>query len=197
MKKHYNDSTKDAARAVTVGAVVMIWVDPRAASHARGVMAIVFAAKETGGILACSDGGVIVNGITKKEWWIAADGYALKVMHDEMVVLSPNLAEVQKQILAGTFSAKQHPGLGSVALEIAQFYRVLCSDPKLGSYKSNLCLSCLVNLGTDAIQFLGWVPISIFWELMPFSSVHTLDSHKIIVLVPIGDFQQWVREVQS
>jgi hypothetical protein len=69
---------KDAARAVTVGAVVTIWVDPRVASHAHGVMAIVFAVKETGGILACSDGGVIVNGVTKKEWWIVADGYAIK-----------------------------------------------------------------------------------------------------------------------
>ena len=107
MKKRYNDSMKDAARAVTVGSVVTIWVDPRVASHARGVMAIVFAAKETGGILACADGGVIVNGITKKEWWIAADRYSLKATNDEMVVLSPNLAEVRKQILAGTFSAKQ------------------------------------------------------------------------------------------
>jgi hypothetical protein len=107
MKKRYNDSMKDAARAVTVGAVVTIWVDPRVASHARGVMAIVYAAKETGGILACSDGGIIVNGMTKKEWWIAADGYALKATHDEIVVLSPNLEEVRKQVLAGTFSAKK------------------------------------------------------------------------------------------
>lgn len=107
MKKRYNNSMKDAARAVTVGSVVTIWVDPRVASHARGVIAIVFAAKETGGIQACSDGGVIVNGVTKKEWWIAADGYALKATNDEMVVLSPNLAEIRKQILAGTFSAKQ------------------------------------------------------------------------------------------
>ncbi len=85
----------------------MIWVDPRVASHAHGVMAIVFVVKETGGILACANGGVIVNGITKKELWIVADGYALKATHDKMVVLSPNLAEVLKQILAGTFSAKQ------------------------------------------------------------------------------------------
>ena len=107
MKKRYNDSMKDAARAVTVGSVVTIWVDPRVASHARGVMAIVFAAKETGGILACADGGIIVNGVTKKEWWIAADGYELKATHDEMVVLSPTLAEVRKEILVGSFSAKK------------------------------------------------------------------------------------------
>ena len=88
MKKHYDNSMKDAARAVTVGSVVTIWVDPRVVSHAHGVMVIVFAAKVT---VACTDGGVIVNGITKKEWWIAADGYALKATHDEMVVLSPTL----------------------------------------------------------------------------------------------------------
>ena len=42
MKKGYNNSMKDAARAVTVGAVVTIWVDPWVASHAHGVMAIVY-----------------------------------------------------------------------------------------------------------------------------------------------------------
>ena len=105
MNKLYNNSMKDAAHTVTVGSAIMIWVDPRVASHAQGVMAIVFAAKETGGILVCAHRGVIVNGITKKEWWIAVDGYALKAIHDEMVVLLPNLAEVRKQILAGSFSA--------------------------------------------------------------------------------------------
>ena len=50
MKKHYSNSMKVAARAETVGSVITIWVDPRVASHARGVMAIVFTVKETGGI---------------------------------------------------------------------------------------------------------------------------------------------------
>ena len=48
----------------------------------------------------------IYGDITKKRW-IAADEYALQAMHDATTVLSPNLAEVQKQVLAGTFSVKQ------------------------------------------------------------------------------------------
>ena len=106
MKKRYTDSMRDAARAVTIRSVVTIWVDPRVASHARGVIAIVIAAKETGGILACADGGVIVNGVTQKEWWIAADGYALKAMHDETGSVT-KISRGAKQILAGSFSVEQ------------------------------------------------------------------------------------------
>ena len=83
-------------------------VDPRVASHARGVVAIVINSKETGGILACADGGCIVNGKTKRIWWIAADGYALKASKTEMATLSPALAEAQRQVLAGIFSWNRH-----------------------------------------------------------------------------------------
>ena len=78
MKKRYKAGMKDRASNVSFGDVVTIWVDPRVHSHAHGVVAIVVNSKETGGILACANGGCIVNGKTKREWWIPADGYALK-----------------------------------------------------------------------------------------------------------------------
>jgi hypothetical protein len=53
---------KECASNISFGDVVTIWVDPRVASHARGVIAIVVNSKELGGILACADGGCIVNG---------------------------------------------------------------------------------------------------------------------------------------
>ena len=48
---------KEHASNVSSGDVVTVWVDPRVASHARGVVTIVVNSKETGGILACADGG--------------------------------------------------------------------------------------------------------------------------------------------
>ena len=58
---------KERGSNISFSDVVTVWVDPRVASHARGIVAIVFNSKESGGILACADGGCIVNGKTKKE----------------------------------------------------------------------------------------------------------------------------------
>jgi hypothetical protein len=95
---------KERGSNISFGNVVTVWVDPRVASHARGVVAIVVNFKESGGILACPDGGCIVNRKTKKEWWIASDGYELKARKNEPVTLSPTLAEVQRQVIGGIFS---------------------------------------------------------------------------------------------
>ena len=76
------------ASNVSFGDVVTIWVDPRVASHARGVVSIVVNLTETGGVLACANGGCIVNGQTKRERWIAADGYEVKARKNEPVTLS-------------------------------------------------------------------------------------------------------------
>lgn len=95
---------KDHASNVSFGDVVTIWVDPRVASHAHGVVAIVVNLTEIGGILAFANEGCIVNGKTKREWWIAADGYEVKARKNEPVTLSPTLAEVQRHVLVGTFS---------------------------------------------------------------------------------------------
>ena len=71
--------------------------------HARGVMAILVYVKKTRGIIACTNAGVLVNRQTKREWWFTVDGYVLKATHKDMTTLSPQLAEVQKQVLEGTF----------------------------------------------------------------------------------------------
>ena len=108
MEKRYKETMKERGSNISFGDVVTVWVDPRVASHARGVVAIVVNSKESGGILACADGGCIVNGKTKKEWWIASDGYELKARKDEPVTLSPTLAEVQRQVIGGIFSWVRH-----------------------------------------------------------------------------------------
>ena len=69
---------KEHASNVSFGDMVTIRVDPQVASHAGGVVTIIINSKVMGGTLACADGGYIVNGQTKMEWWIASDGYILK-----------------------------------------------------------------------------------------------------------------------
>ena len=67
MEKRYTDTMKECGSNILFGDVVTVWVDPRVASHARGVVAVVVNSEELGGILACADGGCIVNGKTKKK----------------------------------------------------------------------------------------------------------------------------------
>ena len=66
MKKRYTRTMKERASNISFGDMVTVWVDPRVASHAQGVVAVVVNSKETGGILACADGGCIVNGKTSE-----------------------------------------------------------------------------------------------------------------------------------
>jgi hypothetical protein len=54
--------------------------------------------KDMGGSIACTDRGVIVNGKTKKEWWIASDGYKFVAGTDQLFNLSPELLEDQRDI---------------------------------------------------------------------------------------------------
>ncbi len=63
MGKHHKACIKDAVKGVTVGSFVTIWFDPLVSVHARGILAIVADAQDTtGGIIACSGAGIIVNG---------------------------------------------------------------------------------------------------------------------------------------
>ena len=73
----YSTCIKDAVGDVTVGSIVTLQVDRCVASHPCGVLAIVVDHKDTGGIIACSSSGIIVNGKQKCNWWIPSDQYKL------------------------------------------------------------------------------------------------------------------------
>lgn len=111
MKKRHIQNLKDIGSKVEPGAVVTLYVDPRVASHARGVTAVVVACcKDTGGILACSPKGIIVNGTTRKEWWIASDGYKMQSLPGVVYSgLPPDLLLIQKAIIDGSFHPETHP----------------------------------------------------------------------------------------
>ena len=52
---------------------------------------IVLDVKDTGGIIACSAAGILVNGKGKKEWLILAEGYLLKEDQQDITNLPPEL----------------------------------------------------------------------------------------------------------
>jgi hypothetical protein len=89
-----------------VGAVVSLKVDYRTHSHANGLIAIVYAVKEgTGGILVCCEHGVITHSGTKGDYWVPYDKYKVFATKDEEAALTPDIEEIRKQVLAGTFNA--------------------------------------------------------------------------------------------
>lgn len=112
MMKRHTDNLNGIGKQVEPGGVVTIYVDPRVASHARGVTAVVVACsnKGAGGIIACTSKGIIVNGTTRNEWWIAADGYRYMSSPDMLYSgLSPDLLIIQKAIIDGSFDRETHP----------------------------------------------------------------------------------------
>ena len=87
-------------------------VDRRVASFPfpRGVIAVVVECKETGGIIACTEAGIITNGHSKKEWWIPSDGHKLHVntvtAGTTPPELTPRLDQIRKATLGGTFECQ-------------------------------------------------------------------------------------------
>ena len=111
MKKQHAENLKQLGKEVRVGSIVTLHVDKRVASHAHGVTAVVVNCNtNTGGIIACTSAGIIVNGMGKKEWWIAADMYQLRTAPGELYTsITPELAEIQRQIIEGRFDSSTHP----------------------------------------------------------------------------------------
>ena len=111
MKKRHEESLKQLGKEVKRGSMITLHVDPRVASHARGVTAVVVdCLPDTGGVIACSSKGIVVNGKGKKEWWIAADMYRLNSGPGELfTAITPELAAIQKLIIEGQFDASSHP----------------------------------------------------------------------------------------
>lgn len=111
MKKRHAESLQQLGKEVRVGSIVTLHVDSRVASHARGITAVVVNCNNnSGGIIACTSAGIVVNGMAKKEWWIAADMYQLRTAPGELYTsITPELADIQRQIIEGRFDSSTHP----------------------------------------------------------------------------------------
>ena len=88
---------------VGIGAVVTISLDKRDFSAPTGVRAVVFDTKEaTGGILACSEYGVICQ-TGGAQYWISSDKYGVTSRSNEDSVLTDGLKRIRDEVLGKTF----------------------------------------------------------------------------------------------
>lgn len=128
MEERHAANLKQRGSQVACGSVVTLYIDARVASHARGVTAVVVRCNtDTGGIIACTAKGIVVNGTTRNVWWIAADGYKLQNAPGEVCPsLPPDLVHVQQQIIDGKFDSSVH---NKCSLHEAHQFSVNASSP--------------------------------------------------------------------
>ena len=100
--KQYSEGVKKLG--VTSGAVVVLKVDFRIHYHAAGIPAVVYKAKETGGILAVCEHGVITSSGDNKDFWVPNDQYKVIARANETAPMSPELQQVREKIKNETYN---------------------------------------------------------------------------------------------
>ena len=106
MQKRYKKSMN--SMGVGPGAVVTIKNDYHDISHPLGTMGVVFDAKETGGIKVCTQWGIIVQGVSRVDYWIPRERYAVTFKAEDMAVISDELDTVRRQVLSNSFDEQSH-----------------------------------------------------------------------------------------
>ena len=91
------------------GAVVSLKVDYRTHSHAQGLLAIIYQAKETGGISVCCKHKVITHSGTKGDYWVPVDVYIVIAKADKDAPLPSALQATRDQVLGDKFNPKNRP----------------------------------------------------------------------------------------
>ena len=102
---------KQFGKSVTInglgpGAVITLKVDYRTHSHAYGLMAIVYKALETGGILVCCEHGVVTSSGTRGDFWVPGDKYKVIAGADAEAAISDQLEAVRMEIKNNTYNYK-------------------------------------------------------------------------------------------
>ena len=87
--KQYAEGVKKLG--ATSGAYVILKVDFRTHYHAVGLPAVVYKAKETGGILAVCQHGVITSSGDNKDFWVPNDQYKVVALANEDAPMTPDL----------------------------------------------------------------------------------------------------------
>ena len=78
-------------------------------SHAQGLLAIIYRAKETGGILVCCEHGVITHSGAKGDYWVPVDAYSVIAKADKDAPLPSVLQATHNQVLGDDFNPKNRP----------------------------------------------------------------------------------------
>lgn len=94
-------------KGVVVGAVVTVKMDIRDVSHPHGIQGVVVSTNGTGGVIVCSQWGVLVQGVQKREYWIPRDRYKVVYEADHDAVVSDELDNIKAEVLNGTFDRKK------------------------------------------------------------------------------------------
>jgi hypothetical protein len=110
-EKQKNNAEKEILRlgkaavdsGASKGAVVSLHVDYRTNAHAQALLAIVYDAKETGGIMVCCEHGIVTHDGSVKDYWVPADKYRVAAKYDEDIPLPEELREIRNLVLSDTF----------------------------------------------------------------------------------------------
>lgn len=90
-----------------VGAVVRIGNDRRDIQNPRSAIGVIFDVKdEAGGILVCTEWGVLVSGQKRSHYWVPCDRYEVIANakdEDAGLTVSPTLDRIRLEILSGEF----------------------------------------------------------------------------------------------
>jgi hypothetical protein len=91
------------------GAVVSLHVDYRTNAHAQALVAIIYDVKKTGGVLVCSEHGIITHDGSANDYWVPADKYRVVAKYDEKIPLPNELIQVRDLVLTDTFDPTVPP----------------------------------------------------------------------------------------
>ena len=91
------------------GAVVSLHVDYRTNAHAQALVAIIYDVKKTGGVLVCSEHGIITHDGSANDYWVPADKYRVVAKYDEKIPLPDELIQVRDLVLTDTFDPTGPP----------------------------------------------------------------------------------------
>jgi hypothetical protein len=94
-----------------VGAVVRVGNDKRDIQNPCSAIGVIFEMAEAGGILVCTQWGVLVSGEKRSHYWVPCDRYEVIAKADDEhagYTISPELDRIRLDILSGKFDASNH-----------------------------------------------------------------------------------------
>ena len=96
--------TKESGAAV--GAIVKVCNDKRDIKNPRCTIGVIVEMSSAGGVLVCTELGILVMGITRRNYWVPSDRYEVVMLPEDEhagLAISPQLNEIRESVLDGSF----------------------------------------------------------------------------------------------
>ena len=89
----------------SVGAIVRVGNDARDVQNPRSTIGVIFDISDAGGVLVCTEWGVVVHGNRRKDHWVSSDRYEVvaRASEDDAAVITPDLAAIRQEIRSDKF----------------------------------------------------------------------------------------------